>query len=100
MEQGDRCHVQVVYALADEQVVLSLEVSHGTTVGEAVAISRLLERFPELRAARAKVGIYGKPVSSDTIVRDGDRVELYRPLVADPKTARARRAAHARRRAG
>jgi uncharacterized protein len=100
MGQADRCQVQVVYALADEQVVLSLEVAQGTTVAEAVAESGLLERFPELRAARAKIGIYGKAVLSNTIVRNGDRVELYRPLIADPKAARARRAARVRQRAG
>jgi len=82
--------VEVVYALRDEQVMVALEVEDGTTAGQAVERSGIPGRFPEI--ARAPVGIFGRVVSPDTPLRDGDRVEIYRPLSVDPKEVRRKRA--------
>lgn len=85
--------VEVVYARMEEQVIVALDVPRGATVRDAILMSGLTQRFPELGAAQGRVGIYGKPVPMDHELRAGDRVEIYRPLVADPKQARRRRAA-------
>ena len=84
--------VEIVYALRDRQVLLAFEVEGGTTARQAVERSGILQRFPEIDLARAGMGIFGRVVSPDTPLRDGDRVEIYRPLVADPKQARHARA--------
>jgi hypothetical protein len=89
--------VEVVYARADTQVVVVLKLPRGATVHEAIAASGLRERFPEIGAAPA-TGIFGERVTLDEALNDGDRVEIYRALIADPKQARRQRAA--RRRAG
>ena len=86
-----RLKVEVVYAAPAEQLLLALEVPPGTTVEEAIEQSGIGGRFTDLDAARAPVGIFGKRVKRDTVLRDGDRVEIYRPLVADPKSARRAR---------
>ncbi|HYC46938.1 MAG TPA: RnfH family protein [Burkholderiales bacterium] len=85
--------IEVVYARAQAQDVVTLQVREGASVSETIALSGLMGRYPEL--ADAKVGIFGRVVPPDTRVRDGDRVELYRALVADPKHARRRRAERA-----
>ena len=90
--------VEIVYALRDRQVLLAFEVEGGTTARQAVERSGILQRFPEIDLARAGMGIFGEVVSPDTPLRDGDRVEIYRPLVADPKDVRRERAERARRR--
>ncbi len=84
--------VEVIYALRDRQVLLRLEVGEGTTARLAVERSGILQRYPEIDLARASLGIFGRVVSPDTSLRDGDRVEIYRPLIADPKEARRSRA--------
>ena len=84
--------VEIVYALRDRQVLLAFEVEGGTTARQAVERSGILQRFPEIDLARAGLGIFGRVVSPDTPLRDGDRVEIYRPLIADPKQARRTRA--------
>ena len=84
--------IEVAYALREEQVLLELEMAEGTTARQAVERSGILRRFPEIDLARAGLGIFGRAVSPDTPLRDGDRVEIYRPLIADPKLARRTRA--------
>ena len=84
--------IEVAYALREEQVLLELEMAEGTTARQAVEHSGILRRFPEIDLARAGLGIFGRVVSPDTPLRDGDRVEIYRPLMADPKQARRTRA--------
>lgn len=84
--------IEVAYALREEQALLELEMAEGTTVRQAVERSGILQRFPEIDLARAGLGIFGKVVSPDTPLRDGDRVEIYRLLIADPKQARRTRA--------
>ena len=83
--------IEVVYALPDEQVVVRVALPHGATAADAVERSGLRMRFPAI-AADAKLGIYGRIVAGDTRLTAGDRVEIYRPLIADPKQARRRRA--------
>ena len=83
--------IEVTYALREEQVLVSLEVEEGTTVRRAIEHSGIRMAFPELRLIRGYVGIFGRPVEFDALLRDGDRVEIYRPLMADPKETRRRR---------
>lgn len=83
--------VEVVYAMRGEQVLLSLEVRPGTTVHEAIEQSGITRSFPRLDPAHCEVGIFGKLVKPDRVLRAGDRVEIYRPLIADPKDARRKR---------
>jgi uncharacterized protein len=90
MEADDRIRVEVVYALAHEQAVVALSVSPGATVEDAIELSGLRERFSDARGLPA--GVHGKVVAGDTLLKDGDRVEIYRPLIADAKQARRRRA--------
>jgi putative ubiquitin-RnfH superfamily antitoxin RatB of RatAB toxin-antitoxin module len=82
--------IEVVYALSAKQIVVEVSVPAGTTVAEALAVARVKLEVPDVHDA--PVGIHGHVVSRDTVLRDGDRVEIYRPLVADPKHARRRRA--------
>lgn len=88
--------VEVVYALRDEQVLLALEVEEGTTVRQAIEQSGITLRFPEIRVASERVGLFGTPARLDTKLKDGDRVEIYRPLIADPKQARREKAKRAK----
>jgi putative ubiquitin-RnfH superfamily antitoxin RatB of RatAB toxin-antitoxin module len=85
--------VEVAYALPERQSLLALDVPEGTTAMEAIARSEICERHPEIDLATAKVGIFGKLTKLDTPLRDHDRVEIYRPLIADPKEVRRARAA-------
>jgi putative ubiquitin-RnfH superfamily antitoxin RatB of RatAB toxin-antitoxin module len=88
-----RIRVEVVYALPEVQTLLALEVPQGTTAAEAVRFSGILGTHPEIDPAQAKLGVFGKHVKADTPLRDRDRVEIYRPLVADPREVRRQRAA-------
>ncbi|MBE3024296.1 RnfH family protein [Janthinobacterium sp. BJB1] len=84
--------VQVCHALPDSSFLRSLTVPAGTTIGQAVERSGLLQEMPGIDLAANVVGIYGKRKPLDTVLREHDRVEVYRPLQADPKEARRRRA--------
>ena len=84
--------VQVCHALPELTFLRSLSVPAGTTVEQAVVLSGLLQEIPGIDLAVNMVGIYGKKKSRDTVLREHDRVEVYRPLQADPKEARRRRA--------
>lgn len=84
--------VEVAYALPDKQTLLRLKVPQGTTAQQAVERSRLLERYPDLDLAGSKLGIFAKVVPPERELREGDRVEIYRPLIADPKAVRQKRA--------
>ncbi len=84
-------NVGVCYAEADRQVWLRLETPEGSTVEQAILHSGLLRQFPEINLDRQKVGIFGKLVKLDAPVKEGDRIEIYRPITADPKTVRRRR---------
>ncbi|MBL8473094.1 MAG: RnfH family protein [Rhodocyclaceae bacterium] len=90
---NEHLDVQVVFALPQRQEVVELELPSGTTVAQAVESSGLLQKYPEISLARNKLGIFGKIAKGDTVLRQGDRVEIYRPLIADPKEVRRQRAA-------
>lgn len=101
MSEGTPIKVEVSYALPHKQVILELEVPEGTTVLEAARQSGVTEKFEGIDLDNAKLGIFGKVVSPKQALKAGERVEIYRPLQADPKEVRKARAARAKeRRAG
>ena len=85
--------VEVTYALPDKQSLISLEVEEGTTIKEAIEASGVLDTYDQINLTRDKVGIFSKFATLDTVLREKDRVEIYRPLIADPKKVRKERAA-------
>lgn len=99
MESSKPCiHVEVAYALPEEQVIIPLEVEPGTTVEQAIGYSDILTSYQDIEiGSRNKIGIFGKLTKTSTVLREGDRVEIYRPLIADPKEVRRRRAAEGKR---
>jgi uncharacterized protein len=82
--------IGIAYAHPKRQVWLTVDLHDGATVRDAVDRSGILQQFPEIDLERQKVGVFGKVVALDTKLEDGDRVEIYRPLVADPKTLKSR----------
>lgn len=90
---SEQIHVEVVYALQNRQKSVSVQLSAGTTVRDAVERSGLMGEFPEIDLAVNKFGIWNKLAKADAALRDNDRVEIYRPLIADPKEVRRQRAA-------
>ena len=93
----DTIDVEVVYALPDKQQIVRLNVPEGTTALQAVKQSQLDKVFDDLEFSDdLKLGVWGKSVSCDRVLVSGERVEIYRPLLADPKEARKARAARAR----
>ena len=98
MGDAEHFEVEVAYALPERQVILPLAVPAGTTIEEAIRQSGILERFPEIDLERQQYGIFGKLVThAEHVLRAGDRVEIYRPLTADPKEVRKQRAAAGKR---
>ena len=98
MADKNTIKVEVAYALPDEQVIIPIEVEAGTTAEQAIILSDILSSYPEIDIARDnKIGIFGKLSKAATELRNGDRVEIYRPLIADPKEVRRRRAAEGKR---
>ena len=85
-------HVQVCYATAQCEVLRELEVEQGTTIEQAIVLSRVLHDVPGIDLSVQPVGLYGKKKPLDTVLRECDRIEIYRALVADPKDSRRRRA--------
>jgi len=83
--------IQVVYATVKEQCVVPVQVSRGTTIGQAIQQSGILDIFPEINLKEQKVGVYGKLKTLEDFVQMGDRIEIYRPLLIDPKDARKSR---------
>lgn len=84
--------IEVAYALPHEQVLLKLNVPVGTTIADAIRLSGLMGKYPEIDLAKNKLGLFGKLSKADTVVREKDRIEIYRPLIADPKEVRRKRA--------
>jgi putative ubiquitin-RnfH superfamily antitoxin RatB of RatAB toxin-antitoxin module len=93
MGSAEKILVEVAYALPERQTIVELTVSRGTTLEEAIRQSGILEQFPGIDLANSKVGVFGKLAKPGDILRNGDRVEIYRPLIADPKEVRKQRAA-------
>ncbi len=88
--------VEVAYARPDRQWLLALEVDAGATAQAALLASGLLAECSELQIGEPVLGVWSRKVTADTVLEPGDRLEVYRPLVADPKTARRNRAAKQR----
>ena len=93
MDRAETLTVEVACALPRRQLILELQVDQGTTAEQAVRASGILEQFPEIDLQSSKVGIFGKPCKLSQTLYHGDRVEIYRPLIADPKEIRKQRAA-------
>jgi len=85
--------VEVCYALPDQQALVSVKLPAGATLMQALEASGLLDKHPEIDVKKNKFGVYAKLSKPDTVLRDRDRVEIYRPLIADPKEVRKQRAA-------
>ena len=88
--------VEVAYARDDKQSLISLEVKEGVTVKEAIEVSGILKTYKQIDLLKDRVGIFSKFATLDTVLREKDRVEIYRILVADPKKVRKERAAKAK----
>lgn len=84
--------IEVVYALANEQTLLSLEIAPKTSVKDGIIQSGILDKYSQINLETDKVGIFGKITTLETLLREKDRIEIYRPLIADPKEARRKRA--------
>jgi len=98
MENLDLITIEIAYAKRLEQVLLSIQVSPETNIKQALEQSTVLERFPEINLDKEnKVGIFGKVVALNQSLRNGDRIEIYRPLIADPKEVRKQRAAEGKK---
>ncbi len=89
----EQIEVEVAYATPQEQMIVKIAGEKGMDIKSAILQSRINEKFPEIDAENAKVGIYGKTVPLDHVLCTGDRVEIYRELIADPKAARKKKAA-------
>ncbi len=89
---SDMISIEVLYALPHQQTLLKLHVPQGCTVAEAINISGMREKYPAIDPAKNKLGIFSKLSKADAILRDRDRIEIYRSLIADPKEIRRQRA--------
>ena len=89
--------VEVAYALPERQLIIPLDVTEGTTLLDAIKQSGILEEFPDINLNEVKYGIFSKVTKADTVLRARDRIEIYRPLIADPKEVRRRRAAEGKK---
>ena len=85
-------NVEVIYALPKEQITFTITVEQGTTAQQAIEASGILAKYPEIELNKNKLGVYSRLIKLDTVMEDGERIEIYRPLIADPKEMRKRRA--------
>ena len=86
--------IEVIYALPERQELVTLDLPEGSTVQQAVQASGLLQKYPDIELGGCnKLGVFAKLVKPDAVLRDRDRVEIYRPLIADPKEVRRQKAA-------
>ncbi len=92
--------IEVAYALQDKQTLLAFEVDEGTTLQQAIELSGIIDTYPQIDLSKDKTGIFGKITKLDTVLREKDRVEIYRPLIADPKKVRKERAAQGKKMRG
>ena len=98
MSEDNTIKVEVAYALPHKQTIIEVELAAGATALEAAQQSGITAKFDDIDLDNAKLGIFGKLVSPQQALQDGDRVEIYRPLIADPKEVRKARAARAKER--
>ncbi len=92
-QMAEMLHIEVVYALPAKQQLVTLQLPAGSSVRQAIDASGLLQKHPEIDLTKNKIGIFAKLTKPDAVLRDRDRVEIYRPLIADPKEVRKQRAA-------
>ena len=92
MSVVETINVEVAYATPDEQIIKTINIDAGTTAEAAINLSGLLNRFPAINLNENKIGVFGKAIKKDLVLKEGDRVEIYRPLIADPKEIRRQRA--------
>ena len=92
---GESIHIEVAYATPERQQIIPLRVPLGSTVEACIVRSQISRYFPEIDLKQQKVGIWSKAVKLDHQPREGDRIEIYRPLIADPKAVRRKRAEQA-----
>jgi len=97
MESVETFKVEVAYARPDAQVIMPVQVLPGATIADAIRLSKIMEAFPEIDLDVNKVGVFGKLGKLDNPLRAGDRVEIYRHLIADPKEVRRKRAAQGKK---
>ncbi len=90
---ADSINIEVAYAKPERQELVKLKLPAGSTLQQALEASGLPQKHAEIDLAKGRFGIYGKLAKLDTVLRDRDRVEIYRPLIADPKEVRKQRAA-------
>jgi len=88
-----KINVELIFPLPQEQCLFEVSVDVNTTISHAIEVSGILEKYPEIDLTVNKVGIFSKVANLEQTLRDGDRVEIYRPLLADPKEMRKRKAA-------
>ncbi|NHA14588.1 RnfH family protein [Thioalkalivibrio sp. XN279] len=93
MEPQETIEVEVAYARPERQLILTVEVPAGTTAIEAARLSGIEEQFPDIQLGKNRMGVFGKLCKPDRVLNAGDRVEIYRPLLADPRAARRELAA-------
>ena len=93
MVETDWIEVEVAYALPQKQKLISVRVPRGSTAEQAIVKSEILSLFPEIDLLNAKIGIFSRPCKLDKELEAGDRIEIYRPLLIDPKEKRRKRAA-------
>jgi putative ubiquitin-RnfH superfamily antitoxin RatB of RatAB toxin-antitoxin module len=91
-EAAETIRVEVVYALPERQVLLAVDVPAGTTLMQAIERSGIRDAFDDMEVDPARLGVFGRKQPPDHVLREGDRVEIYRPLIADPKEVRRARA--------
>jgi putative ubiquitin-RnfH superfamily antitoxin RatB of RatAB toxin-antitoxin module len=90
-------NIEIAYALERKQTLLNLQVEEGITLKQAIEISGILDTYPQINLLKDKTGIFGKIAKLDTVLREKDRVEIYRALIADPKQIRKERAAQGKK---
>lgn len=90
---NEMINIEVVYGLPNKQVLLSVPVPVGSTIETCIKISGITKHFPDIIVSEAKVGIFSQAATLATIIKEGERIEIYRPLIADPKEMRKLRAA-------
>ncbi len=94
---NDTLHIEVIYPLPHEQILLNTQVPAGASVRDGILASGVLARYPELNIDTVTAGIFGKVTKLTEPLRERDRIEIYRPLIADPKAVRKQRAAEGKR---
>ena len=94
MAASDSINIEVVFALPDRQELVSLSINHACTVREAILKSGIADEFPDQDIISCSVGIWGRAAQEDQLLRDGDRIEIYRSLLIEPRSARRQLAEH------